>query len=231
MQLSGISSMATKALLAQLCAMARERMGFEVAIESVGGVDAAKRVQGGERFDVVVLASDALAKLASGGHVIANSTTELVCSDVSMAIAQGKPHVKIQSEEDLKAFVLAQNRLSYSTGPSGVALAKLFERWGLHEVLAPRIVTPPPGIAVAGLVAKGEVDLGFQQTSEMLNVPGIAILGSLPREVAITTTFSAAVGVHSQHVNDVREILQFWASPDCDAAVHAQGMRSARQSD
>ncbi len=228
MTLNGISSMATKALLAELSQMAHARLGIRLDILSIGGVDAAKRVQAGEAFDMVVLASDAIGRLAAAGHVLADSVADLVRSDVAMAIPKGRPRVDLRSEDDLKTYVLAQKRLSYSTGPSGVALAKLFERWGVQQVLAERIVTPPPGVAVASLVAKGEVDLGFQQTSEMLHVSGIELLGALPADVAITTTFTASVGIHCQQPDAVREVLAFWASADCDAAKHAQGMRPAR---
>lgn len=220
--------MATKALLAQLSQMAQVRLGTQVDVLSVGGVDAAKRVQAGEAFDIVVLASDAIGQLAADGHVLANGVFDLVRSDVAMAIAKGRPRVQLRNEDELKAYVLAQNRLGYSTGPSGVALAKLIERWGVRQALAERIVTAPPGVPVASLVANGEVDLGFQQTSEMLHVAGIEILGALPEDVAITTVFTAGIGVHCQHPQAVREVLAFWGSEDCDAAKRLQGMRSAR---
>jgi molybdate transport system substrate-binding protein len=227
MQLSGISSMATKALLTDLTALASQHPGVEVRMQSVGGVDAAKRVQAGEAFDVIFLASDAIAKLEAEGHVLANSAVHLVHSEVAMAIPAGRTRPSVRNEEDLRELVASVSKLSYSTGPSGVALAKMFERWGLAESLAARIVTPPPGVPVASLVAKGEVDLGFQQTSEMLHVAGIELLGPLPADVAITTTFTAAIGAHSQPVEQVRALLAFWASPACDAAKRAQGMRAA----
>lgn len=228
MALTLISSMATKALLAELGQLAQSRLNVSVDILSIGGVDAAKRVQGGELFDIVVLGSDAMNKLASAGHLLAGSLVDLVRSDVAMAIPLGRPRVTLGNEEELKNYVLAQKRLSYSTGPSGVALSRLFERWGLQETLAERIVTPPPGVPVASLVARGEVDLGFQQTSEMLHVDGIQLLGALPEDVAITTTFAAGLGASCRAVGTASDVLAFWSSVECEAAKLAQGMRSAR---
>lgn len=227
MQLTGISSMATKALLADLTALAREHLGLTVHMQSVGGVDAAKRVQAGEAFDIVFLASDAIAKLAAAGHVRADSVVPQVHSEVAMAVPAGCAVPSVRNETELRALVSSVARLSYSTGPSGVALARLFERWGLQDTLAARIVTPPPGVPVASLVARGEVDLGFQQTSEMLHVQGITLVGALPADVAITTTFSAAIGAHSASVQAAKQLLAFWASEVCAAAKQAQGMRAA----
>mgnify|MGYP006164879973 CR=1 FL=1 len=87
--LRGISSMATKALLADLTQAYQAQTGVSVHIESVGGVDAAKRVAAGEAFDVVVLASDAIAKLTASGHIAAGSQVDLVHSGVSVAVRAG----------------------------------------------------------------------------------------------------------------------------------------------
>lgn len=216
--------MATKALLADLVSLAHVQLGMEVQMTSVGGVDAAKRVQAGEAFDLVFLASDAINKLISGGHVLAGSSVDQLTSGVAMAVPKGRVKPVVNTEADLQALVSSVGRLSYSTGPSGVALAAMFERWGMLETLAPRIVIPPPGVPVARLVAQGEVDLGFQQTSEMLNVPGIELLGPLPADVAIVTTFSTAISVQCGQVEAVRKLLDFWASQKCDTAKRIQGM-------
>ena len=222
--LTGISSMATRLLLAELTQAYAERSGQTVAIESVGGVDAAKRVQAGEVFDVVILASDAMAKLIAAGHLRAESLTPLVYSGVDVAVPEGCPVPDISSEEAVRQAVLAAPTLGYSTGPSGVALAKLFERWGIAELIQPRIVTAPPGVPVGSLVAKGEVALGFQQLSELIHQPGITIVGPLPPEIQITTTFSAAMTTGCSRPAQVQALLEFMASPATAQAKKRQGM-------
>jgi len=133
--LTGMSSMATRQLLAELTQAYAERGGQTVLIESVGGVDAAKRVQAGEVFDLVVLASDAMAKLMAAGHLRTESLTPLVHSGVAVAVRAGTPAPDISSEDALRQAVLAAPTLSYSTGPSGVALANVRDRLGLlHDV-------------------------------------------------------------------------------------------------
>ncbi len=221
--ITGISSMATRALLAELTAA----YGSRVAIESVGGVDAAKRVAAGEAFDVVVLAADAIDKLVAAGRVLAGSKVDLVHSGVAVAVKAGAAHPDIASEEAVKRAVLAAPTLGYSTGPSGVQLAKLFERWGIAQEIAPRIVQAPPGVPVGTLVARGEVALGFQQLSELMSLPGIDVLGPLPPAIQITTTFSAGVCAASSQPDAARALLAFLAAPGKAATKRQHGMEPA----
>ncbi|WP_200926937.1 substrate-binding domain-containing protein [Acidovorax sp. Leaf78] len=225
--LRGISSMATRQVLAELTAGFEQATGHRASIEAVGGVDAAQRVMAGESFDVVVLAADAIAKLLAAGCIVPGSVVDLVHSGVAVAVPAGAPQPDIGSEDAVRQAVLAARSISYSTGPSGVALAKLFERWGIAGEIAGRMVQAPPGVPVGSLVAKGEVELGFQQLSELLHVQGIAIVGPLPPAIQITTTFSAGIGALSQQADAARELLAYMASPQAADAKHRQGMSPA----
>ncbi len=223
----GISSMATRQVLADLVQAYTAQTGVSVAIESVGGVDAAKRVQAGEAFDVVILASDAIDKLQAAGHVLAGSKVDVVHSGTAVAVRAGAVLPDLSSADAVRAAVLAARSVSYSTGPSGVALAQLFERWGIAPQVQDRIVTPPPGVPVGLLVARGEVELGFQQLSELIHVEGITVVGPLPPEIQITTTFSAAVCATSAQPDAVRALLAFLCSDAAAAAKRRQGMEPA----
>jgi molybdate transport system substrate-binding protein len=223
-RIKGISSMATRQLLAELVADYKKIANADIHIESVGGVDAAKRVQAGEVFDVVILASDAIDKLVAAGHIDATSKVNLVNSGVAVAVKAGATAPDISSEAAVKAAVFAAKTISYSTGPSGVALAKLFERWGIEQQIASRIVQAPPGVPVGSLVAKGEVELGFQQLSELIHLDGISIVGPLPPEIQITTTFSAGVCTASMQADAVKAMLAYMISPAASAAKLRQGM-------
>ena len=216
--------MATRQLLAELVADYKKSVNADIAIESIGGVNAAKRVQAGEAFDAVFLSSEAIDELIAAGHIDPTSKVNLVNSGVAVAVKSGAAAPDISSEAALKSAVLAAKTISYSTGPSGVALAKLFERWGIAQEIHNRIVQAPSGVPVGSLVAKGEVELGFQQLSELIHLEGISIVGPLPPEIQITTTFSAGVCTASTQADAVREMLAYMASPAAAAAKLRQGM-------
>jgi molybdate transport system substrate-binding protein len=225
--LRGISSMATRQVLADLIPVFQNRAHSAVEMESMGGLDVARRITAGEPFDLVILASDAIDKLIASGHVLASSRTDLVHSGVAVAVRSDAHQPDISSADAVRRAILAARSISYSTGPSGVALAKLFAAWGIAEQLKDRIVQAPVGVPVGTLVARGEVELGFQQLSELIDVPGIAVLGPLPAEIQITTTFSAGVCAASTQPAAVRALLEFLASPEADASKRRQGMEPA----
>jgi molybdate transport system substrate-binding protein len=225
--IAGISSMATRAVLAELTAAYDRRSGVDVRIESVGGVDAAKRVAAGEAFDVVLLASDAIDRLIASGHLVGGSKVDLVHSGVAIATKAGAPSPDIASEEALRRAVLAAQSIGYSTGPSGVQLLKQFDRWGISAQLAGRLVQAQAGVPVGALVARGEVELGFQQLSELINQDGITVLGPMPPAVQIDTTFSAACCKTSAQADAVRDLLQFLTSAEAAPAKLRHGMTPA----
>ena len=226
--LNGISSMATRQVLADLSAAWQAQGGEPVQIESVGGVDAAQRVQSGdEAFDVVFLASGAIDKLQAAGRVLPGSKVDLMLSSTAVAVHAAAQLPDISTEDAVRSAVLAAPSIGYSTGPSGVALQKLFERWGIADEIKPRIVQARPGVPVGSLVASGEVALGFQQLSELIHVAGIQIVGSLPSAIAIDTVFSAGVVTGSANAEAVQRLLAFMASPEAAAAKRRQGMEPA----
>ncbi len=222
--LTGISSMATRQLLAELARVNAVAGGTPLALESVGGVDAARRVQAGEPFDLVFLASDAMAKLIGSGHVIAESRVDLVRSQVAMAVMAGAQLQSIATEGDVRRAVLSASSIGYSTGPSGTALLAMFERWGIMADMQGKLRQAPAGVPVAAMVASGEVALGFQQRSEMIDAPGIHVIGDLPAEIAIVTVFSGGVCSVSKRCDEARALLLEFASPRYAAIKLQHGM-------
>jgi molybdate transport system substrate-binding protein len=226
--LRGICSMATRGLLDELAAAHAQRTGVPVSFLAVGGVDAARRVSDGEHFDVVALASDAIDKLIATGKLDAGKV-DIVRSEVGVAVYASAQPFDIATEDAVRHAVQTAASIAYSTGPSGVALIALFERWGIAEEIRSRLIQAPPGVPVGSLVARGEAALGFQQMSELIGLEGIRLLGPLPQEIQIVTTFSAAPTVGTTQTAAVRALLDFMASAESAEAKRRHGMAPASQ--
>jgi molybdate transport system substrate-binding protein len=222
-----ISSMATRHLLTALVQAHALTGGADVHVESVGGVDAARRVRDGEVFDLVVLAADAIAGLEAGGRLKPGSVRAIADSDVAIAVRAGAALPDIGSEATLRATLMQARSIGYSTGPSGTALLHMFERWGLANTLKDRLVQARPGVPVGRLVASGEAELGFQQLSELMDLPGITLLGGMPPGADIVSRFSGAVTASARQPEAAQTLLDFMASPAVDAIKQQHGMRAA----
>lgn len=214
--------MATRQMLAEVVVRYRDKTGVDVQVESTGAVNAVKRVEAGEVFDGVLLSFNGLDTLMAAGKVV-GPRIDFVHSGVAIAVKAGAPHPDVASEEAVKRAVLAAPSLSYSTGASGIALAKLFERWGIAEQIQSRIVVPPPGTPVGTLLAKGDVALGFQQLSELKFLAGIDIVGPLPPAIQIDTLFSAGVAATCTQREATEAFFAFLNDPSLDQLKVEQG--------
>jgi len=225
--LTGISSMATRQLLADLSHSFEQTARCNVEIESMGGVDAARIVRGGKMIDVIVLASNVMEQLENDGWIVAGTRSDIARSGVAIAVRSGLVHPAIASEEDVKQAVLGAEKISYSSGPSGDHLKRLFARWNIAELIADRTVEAKPGIPVGQLLARGEADLGFQQLSEFLDLDGIDIVGPLPADIQTITVFTAGVGTRAAHPDGARAFVAHLISPETNAAKQQLGMEAA----
>ncbi|MFE0648299.1 substrate-binding domain-containing protein [Streptomyces sp. NPDC059534] len=226
-EISGLSSMATRPVLAELSAHIRLAHGLPVRFESAGGVEIARRVREGAEADLIVLAAGALAGLEREGHVLGGTTRPLWVSQVVAAVPEGVPVPALGSESDLRAALLAADRIACSTGPSGTALAELIGRLALADVLGDRLVQAPPGVPAGSLLASGRADLAFQQHSELMDLPGVVVVGPLPGDTAIDSLFSGGVLASSARPDRAREVLALLGSGTAARTARARGMRAA----
>ena len=222
-----LTSMATKDALSALAAEYPQAATQPVDIESVGGVKAADRVRAGEVLDVIVLAANVIDGLIADGKVLAGSRHDFASSGVTVCVRAGAPQPDISSADAVKRALVAAKTVCYSTGPSGVYLEKLFAQWGIADLIKPKLVIAPPGVPVGGFVAEGKGEIGFQQLSELIHLPGIDIVGGLPDEIQKRTTFSAGIPVTCTNVVATRALLAFMVSPAVAASKRKHGMEPA----
>jgi molybdate transport system substrate-binding protein len=226
-QLDGISSMATRQVLADLSESYEQRTRMRAAFRSMGGVEAARLVRAGEPTDVVVLAASVMEQLETEGHIVPGTRMGLARSGIAMAIRSGAPRPRVDDGEAVKQAILGARTICYSTGPSGEHLMRLWERWGIAATVSPRALQAPPGVPVGAMLARGEADLGFQQLSELLPISGIEIVGLLPAEIQAMTVFTAGVATTSSRREEARALVVYLTSPEAEAAKHRHGMESA----
>jgi molybdate transport system substrate-binding protein len=226
-----ISSMATRQLLAELSGAYGQKTGTSVAIESVGGIDAAKRIRAGEKFDIITLADDAMGKLEADGFLKAGSRVGLAESSIAAAVRSGARRPDLASAATTKAAVIAAKSIGYSTGPSGTHVVKLLEKWGIDPKDTKKVVQAPTGVPVGELLARGDVELGFQQMSEFLDVQGIVVAGLLPSEIQSVTLFVCGVGSHAGNEAGARGLIRYLTSSEADAIKWKHGMRSPQSAE
>lgn len=226
--ITGLSSMATRLLVADLAEEIGRRHHLAVAFTSEGGVDVARRVREGAVADLLVLGSEAMRALEEESLLVPGTRRPLFVSQMVAAVPAAVSSPSLSSEADLRELLIGADRIAYSTGPSGIALLDLVDRWGLTETLRGRLVQAPPGTPVGSMLADGEADLGFQQYSELMGVDGIRLLGPLPGETARSTVFAGAVLASSSRPDLAGRVLALFGDAAMDAVVQSRGMTPAR---
>ncbi|OAI51969.1 hypothetical protein AYO46_01195 [Betaproteobacteria bacterium SCGC AG-212-J23] len=221
-----LSSLAIKEAYLELLPLFEKQTRHSVQTEWLGMVDIVKRVQAGEVADLLIASQKVLGELKAQGKV--RAVVDLAKSGVAVAVKKGAQRPDIGSAESVKRALRAAKSIGYSSGPSGVYLAELFQKWGIAGELKPKITQTPPGTAVGPLVADGRVEIGFQQMSELLPTPGIDILGPLPAGIQTITTFSGGVHAAAKEADAARAWLAFLTAPQSAAVLRRHGMDPAK---
>jgi molybdate transport system substrate-binding protein len=182
------------------------------------------RLERSEAIDVVIMAAPALDDLVKHGKVRADSRVDLVQSKIGMAVKAGAPKPDISTLDALKRTLLAAKSIAYSDSASGVYLSsELFPKLGIADQIkgkCRKIEADPVGEAVA----RGEVEIGFQQISELRPVKGIDIVGELPPGAQRVTVFAAGIPLTSKNPDAAKALIQWLASRTGDAAVKKTGV-------
>ena len=197
---------------------------------STGGAPADSipaRLERGERFDVLVMSQAGLAGLAGRGLVRPDTRVDLATSSIGLAVREGAPLPDISTPEAFVETLLAAESIGYSASVSGTYVStELFPRLGVAEELAPRsrrIVSE----RVAAVVARGEVEIGFQQVSEILSIEGAAYAGPIPAEYQRVTTFSAGIAADAANPAGAQRLIDFLASEGAATTIAETGLDPA----
>ncbi|MBB6154838.1 MULTISPECIES: substrate-binding domain-containing protein [Pseudomonas] len=187
------------------------------------------RLARGEHADVVIMVGYALDDLIKQGKVDPASRVELADSRIGLVVREGAPKPDISSVESLKKTLLDAKSVAYSDSASGVYIEKeLFNKLGVEDQLKPKAKMIPK-VPVGSVVATGDYQLGFQQVSELLPVPGVSFVGKIPESVQSVTRFAAGIPVGAQHPKEAKALLDYLAAPAAQADVQATGLDSVKR--
>jgi molybdate transport system substrate-binding protein len=182
------------------------------------------RLERGEPADVLIMVGYALGDLIKQGKVVADSRVDLTKSLIGVVVKSGAPKPDISSADALKRALLAAKSIAYSDSASGVYVStEMFQRLGIADAVKDK-ARKIPAEPVAGVVARGDAEIGFQQISELRPVAGVDIVGPLPSELQTVTIFSAGIATVSREPEAGRALIRFLASPAASAAIIKSGM-------
>jgi molybdate transport system substrate-binding protein len=220
-----LSTQATEEAYRELVPLFEQASGHKVTTIFTGTLDVQKRIAAGEAYDLIIMAGPAIDDFIKSGKVVPCSRVDLARSGVGVAVRAGAPKPDISSTEALKKTLVAAKSIGYSTGPSGVYLAKLFERLGVADAVKPKLKQTPTGVFVGGLVASGEAEIGFQQVSELSHFPGADFVGPLPAEVQEITVFASGIQVGAKQVDAAKAWVRFLTAPAAAPAFTKRGLQ------
>src|SRR5262249_1407596 len=182
------------------------------------------RLKGGEAVDLVIVPGGMLDGLIGLGRIV--DRADVARSGVGVAVKAGAPRPDISSSEALKRAVLAARSIVYSTGPSGIYLVGLFQRMGIADAIKGK-VKQVQGEPAGASVARGEAELGVQQVSELLPVPGIDLIGPLPPEVQEITVASAGLHADAKEPDPAKALVKFFREPAAAPVIRKKGLEPA----
>ncbi len=186
------------------------------------------RLARGETADVVILDGEAASELARRGLVHPDSKVELARSQIGMVVRAGAAKPDIGSVEAFRSALLAAKSIAYSDSGSGTYLSTmLFAKLGIADQVAGKsrkVRGPPSGEPVAAVVARGEAEIGFQQISELIHVPGVTFVGAIPAELQPGFSFAGVLTSNARQPEAGSALVRFLASPDAAATILKAGL-------
>ena len=219
-----LSTLALAGAVRALAARYQAVSGARIDADFAPTVRLLERLKEGETADVLILTQEGLAGLVSAGSVVAESCVDLARSWVGLAVKAGQPHPDISTEATLRSTLLAARSVAYSRlGASGIFFAQLIAKMDIADAITARATVVPLGFT-AERIATGEADIAIQQLSELKQVKGIEIVGSLPLHLQTPAVFSAGRMAASKNVAPSDLLLKFLSSAEATPALVESGL-------
>jgi molybdate transport system substrate-binding protein len=218
---------AFKPVVTALAPQFEQMTGHKLIIDNDTAGGLTKRIEAGEAFDVVFLPPAALGALANKGLVAAEGQANVARVGIGVAVKEGTPLPEIGTTDAFKAALQKAKAIAVidpkAGGSSGIYLADLFQKWGMTDVLRPKLVLVPGGLVATRLV-NDEADLALHQISEIIAVKGAKLVGPLPAEIQNFTVYRAGLAAKSGNREPAAAFITLMQSPAAKAILQEKGM-------
>ena len=222
---SGAFTAAHLALIPQVERLAKAKVVTASTSIGTGEMSIPNRLKRGEVVDIVIVAEHVLRQFIAEGLVLAEGLKVVARSGIAFAVRAGAPKPDIGSAEGLRRTLLAAKSIGYSASESGKYFSgELAQCLGIADQVLPKSRLIGGGERVGTAIARGDVEIGLQQVSELLPVPGIAHITPLPPELQKISTFAAGVAASSPDQSRARSVIEFLASPQAAEAIRRTGL-------
>jgi molybdate transport system substrate-binding protein len=222
---SGAFTAAHLALIPQLETLTGKKVVTASTSIGSGETSIPNRLKRGEVVDIVIVAQYVLRQFMADGLVLAEGERVVARSSIALAVRAGAPRPDIGTVDALKNTLLQAKSIGYSASESGKYFSgELVQRLGIADRVLGKSRLVDRGERVGAVIARGEVEIGLQQLSELLPVPGIAHITLLPPEVQKVSTFAAGVAASSPDKALARSVIELLASPQSARAIADSGL-------
>lgn len=215
---------ATKEVIVELVPPFEKKSGYKVSITWTGSAKIKERIAAGEVYDLVIVDGPLIDAFSKEGKVANGSRTDLMKSGVGAAVRAGAPKFDIGTSEALKKSLLAANSVGYSSGSSGTYMVTLVERMGIADQVKPKMKQVPSGTRIGTMIESGEVDIGFQQISELIHEKGVDYLGPLPADIQKITIYSAGLHSRAKEPEAAKAFIKTLGGPESVPLIKQHGM-------
>jgi len=219
-----LSTQATEQSYRELAPQFEEMTGHKVTTIFTGTLDADKRLAAGESYDLLIMSAPSIDQHIKDGKLVTGSRVDVAKSGVGLAVKKGAAKPDISTTEALKRTLIAAESIGYSTGPSGEIVLALLRRLGVLNQVRSKMKQTPTGVFVGSIIASGEVQIGFQQVSELSQFAGVDYVGPLPADIQQYTTFSSGIVKNAKEPEAARALVAFITAPEAATAFRKRGM-------
>jgi molybdate transport system substrate-binding protein len=226
-EITVLSSIATKEAYLELVPQFESASGHTVSTTWAGTTAIVQRMAAGERYDLIVISSTELDELIKQGGIVAGSRVDLAKSGIGIAVRAGAPRPDVRSSAALKQALLSAKTVGYTSGPSGVYMAGLIEKMGIAAEVKPKHRGVPSGGTIGTIVASGGAEIGFQQVSELVHIPGIDYIGPLPPDIQCVTVFSCGLQAGASQPDAAKALVAFLTTPAAKNVMTKHGLETA----